>query len=341
VWRRAGLDVTAGDPEHAGSHAPVEWSLVSVVIPARNEAGHIAEVVNAVRSQRSAAREIEVLVMDDGSTDATAEQARAAGARVVSLRPPGERGNAASARNRGVTESRGDPIVFLDADCVPDPGWLQAILDAHAAGATTVGGSLGLPPGLPYMARCDYYCGWYMIHPRARGGWVPHHPPPNLSVRRAPFLATKGYTAEPPFDYTNEERAWQGQLAAAGHSIYFEPRAGAAHYNRPGFSNLMRRNYRWAYTAVEAKSSSKAARLAWLYQHPWLLILGSPLLAIAHTLFILVRWARAGVWEPWLMLPVVFVSRLAYVTGLAVGALQWLRLRGRSADGPRPRPRWE
>lgn len=319
----------------------MKWPLVSVVIPARNEAGHIADVVTAVRRQRSVAGEVEVLVMDDGSTDATAERARAAGARVVALRPPGERGNAASARNRGVAESRGDPVIFLDADCVPDDGWLEAILNVHASGATVVGGSLGLPPGLPYLARCDYYCGWYLIHPRAKGGWVPHHPPPNLSVRRAPFLLTNGFSAEPPFDYTNEERFWQGQLLAAGHRIYFEPRASAGHYNRPGFGNLMRRNYRWAYTAVEAKSGSKAARLAWLYRHPLLLVLCSPLLALAHTAFIIGCWARVGVFEPLLMLPVVLVSRIAYVAGLSVGALQWLRLRGRSATTPRPRPRWE
>jgi hypothetical protein len=41
------------------------------------------------------------------------------------------------------------------------------------------------------------------------------------------------------------------------------------------------------------------------------------------------------------MLPVVLVSRAAYVTGLAVGALQWLRLRSGPATAPRPRPRWE
>jgi glycosyltransferase involved in cell wall biosynthesis len=284
---------------------------------------------------------VEILVMDDGSTDQTAQLAGAAGARVVTLRPPGERGNAASARNRGAAESRGDPIVFLDADSVPADGWLDAILSAHERGATVVGGSLALPAGLPAMARCDYYCGWYLIHDKAQGGWVPHHPPPNLSVRRAPFLSTPGFMAEPPFDYTNEERVWQGQLRAAGHGIYFEPRAKAFHHNRPGFRNLMRRNYRWAYTAVEAKSLTGAARLAWLYHYPWLLILGSPGLAVAHTALILWCWARVGVLEPILMLPAVLASRLAYVTGLSVGALQWLRIRGKPAAGSRSRPRWE
>lgn len=317
------------------------WSLVSVVIPARNDAVHIAAVVQGIRSQRSAAREVEIIVVDDGSTDQTAERARNAGAQVIQMRAPGEQGNAAAARNRGVAASRGDPIVFLDADCVVAAGWLDAILHAHEQRATIVGGSLALPAGLPAMARCDYYCGWYLIHPGVRGGWVPHHPPPNLSVRREAFLSTPGYATEPPFDFTNEERFWQGRLQAAGHRIYFEPGAIAYHHNRPGFGNILRRNYRWGYTAVEAKSKSGAARLAWLYRYPWLLIGASPLLAVAHTLFILLCWARAGVFEPILMLPAVFASRIAYVSGLSVGALRWMRARRQPGIGPRPRPRWQ
>ena len=62
---------------------------VSVVIPAYNEEGAVAEVVSGARralrdSGREEGRDFEVLVVDDGSTDATAEAARAAGARVVS-----------------------------------------------------------------------------------------------------------------------------------------------------------------------------------------------------------------------------------------------------------------
>lgn len=316
------------------------WPLVSVVVPARNEK-LIEGVVAAVLRQGSRAQAIEVIVVNDGSTDLTAPLAEGAGARVLQARAAGERGNPAAARNLGAKASRGDPIVFLDADCIVSEGWLEYLLAAHDQGASVVGGSLALPQGLSATARCDYYCGWYLIHPSARAGWVPHHPPPNLSVRRAAFESTKGFATQPPFDYTNEERFWQGQLLAAGHRIYFEPRAVAAHHNRPGFGNLLRRNYRWGYTAVEAKSQTGAARAAWLYRYPWMTVVASPVLAVGHTAYIAFCWMRAGVFEPLLMLPAIFVSRLAYMAGLCVGAVRWLREGNRAPDSVRHRPKWE
>jgi glycosyltransferase involved in cell wall biosynthesis len=309
---------------------------VSVIIPAHDERATIGEVVRLVLAQRDVDTEVEVIVSDDGSTDDTAARAMEAGAQVV-LRPAGERGgNPAAARNRGARAATGDPLIFLDADCTPAAGWLAALLAAHDAGHTIVGGSLALPPGLSASARCDYYCGWYLVHPRRPAGIVPHHPPPNLSVRRDAFRSTRGFSEEPPLEYTNEERAWQGALQRAGHHIWFEPRAVAYHHNRPGFRNLLRRNYRWAYTAIESKSQTGSARHAWLWRHPRLLIVASAPFALAQTAYILGCWLRAGVFEPVLMLPAVLASRLAYAAGMAVGGTRWLRRRGT----PAVRPRW-
>ncbi|MEA2562764.1 MAG: hypothetical protein QOH06_4268 [Acidobacteriota bacterium] len=302
-------------------------NVISVVIPAHNEAASIGGTVRRVLKQ---AADVEVIVVDDASTDNTAEEARAAGARVLSLK---EGGNPAAARNRGAEASTGDPIVFLDADCTPDDGWMAAILAAHGRGAAVVGGSLDLPPGLSPTARCDYYCGWYLVHSGRPAGYVPHHPPPNLSVRRDLFLSTSRFTEEQPFSYTNEERIWQAELQRAGHRIWFEPAARVFHHNRPGFLNLLRRNYRWAYTALPSKSQTGAARMAWLYRRPRLLIAASGPLALAHTAFILGCWLRAGVFEPLWMLPAILASRFAYAAGMAVGGIQWLRQRNL-------RPRW-
>ena len=319
--------------------APV-FPLVSVVIPARNEEVHIYRVVRSVLGQCPAGSGIEVIVADDGSTDRTAEEARRAGARVVEVGKDGHGGNPAAARNRGASVASGNPLIFLDADCVPGKGWLDSILAAHAGGETIVGGSLELPPGLPAMARCDCYCGWYLVHPGRRAGVVPHHPPPNLSVIREAFRATSGFTDQPPMEYTNEERVWLGELQRSGHRIFFEPRAVAFHHNRPGFGNLLRRNYRWGYTSIESKSRTGAARMAWMYRYPRLLILASPLLALAHTAYILACWVRGGRYEPLLMLPAILVSRFAYAFGMAAGGIQWIRRRGDAEPGRRPRPRW-
>lgn len=301
--------------------------LVSVIIPARNEGAGIGGVVRAVLAQAEDAVGVEVIVVDDGSTDGTAAAAEAAGARVLRRTGSPGGGNPAAARNRAAGLAAGDPLVFLDADCTPAPGWLAAILAAHDRGATVVGGALDMPAGLSATARCDYYCGWYLIHSRRPAGWVPHHPPPNLSVRRDAFRSTAGFTERQPFSYTNEERHWQAELRRAGHRIWFEPGAVAYHENRPGFLNLLRRNYRWAYTAVEAKSQAGSARMAWLYRYPRLVIVAAFPLAFAHTAYILGSWLRAGVFEPVLMTPAILVSRFAYAAGMTVGGTRWLRSR--------------
>ena len=314
-----------------------EW-LVSVIIPARNEGRTIARLIGVTLSQAPAGWSVEVVVVDDGSTDDTVAVARAAGARVIELGERAGGGNPAVARNRGARAAAGDPLVFLDADCLPAPGWLARLLAAHEAGATIAGGSLDLPSGLEAMARCDYYCGWYHVHSRRAGGDVPNHPPGNLSVRRAAFLATGGFTEQQPIAYAHEELAWQASVRRAGGRIVFEPRAIVHHFNRPGFRNLLRRNYRWGYSAIESKASTGAARMAWVYRYPALLVVASLPIAAGSAAYITWCWLRAGVTEPVLMLPAVLAARLAYSAGLVAGALRWMRFGTAASE---VRPRWE
>lgn len=97
----------------------------SVIIPARDAAATLGATLAALAAQDTAAA-YEVIVIDDGSADDTPAIARAAGARLVA----GVGEGPARARNRGAAAAAGRVLAFTDADCIPEPGWLQAALDA-------------------------------------------------------------------------------------------------------------------------------------------------------------------------------------------------------------------
>lgn len=100
--------------------------LLSVVIPTWNRARLVCEAVDSALNQRPG--EVEVIVVDDDSTDETADQlARTYGSRIHLLRQARRRGPGA-ARNAGLQLARGELVSFLDSDDVWLPGKLNAEL---------------------------------------------------------------------------------------------------------------------------------------------------------------------------------------------------------------------
>ena len=111
-------------------------ATVSFVIAAYNEAPSVGRVVAGVRAHTPGL--LEVLVVDDGSTDATGAEAERAGARVIRL--PRNRGKGEALR-AGIRASTGDVLMFIDADDQDDPAEIPRLLDALAPDVAMVIGS--------------------------------------------------------------------------------------------------------------------------------------------------------------------------------------------------------
>jgi len=100
---------------------------VSVVVPVKDGARYLGEVLEAVGSQRIEA-DVEVLVVDSGSRDDSVRIARDRGARVIEI-APSSFGHGRT-RNMAAAEAHGDRIAFLTQDATPaDDGWLARLVE--------------------------------------------------------------------------------------------------------------------------------------------------------------------------------------------------------------------
>jgi GT2 family glycosyltransferase len=204
----------------------VEPPAASVVIPTRNRAEYLA-VALASLGRQQLDRPYEVLVVDDGSSDGTAQVARAAGVRYL-LQDPARGLNAA--RNTGVRMTAAPLIAFLDDDVEVPAGWLAALVDGadRHPDADAFGG--------PIRAR---------LEGRAPGSCGREEPPitaldlgpedsvadmvwgANLAIRRGAFERLG------PFDEAvaghGDEEDWLRALQRAGGKIVYLAAAGLDH----------------------------------------------------------------------------------------------------------------
>jgi glycosyltransferase involved in cell wall biosynthesis len=113
--------------------------FISVIIPVWNSPSLIRECLEALEAQTYPRDAYEVLVVDNGSTDATPDVVREMPIASLLIEPsPGSY----SARNLGISGARGTYVAFTDADCLPDPDWLEAgarAAQAHPSAAVLAG----------------------------------------------------------------------------------------------------------------------------------------------------------------------------------------------------------
>ena len=162
---------------------------ISVVIPAYNEEKLIATCVRAVVNQSLAKDQYEVLVIDNNSSDKTAQIAKKEGATVI---PYTEKQGFAEAKQFGTSQANADIIAYTDADSVPEHEWLEKLLMLMAneqyqciGGTILSTDSKGLS-GLSFVLY-DYLAAWNQLFGVSLI-WSP-----NMAVRKAAFDAIGGF----------------------------------------------------------------------------------------------------------------------------------------------------
>jgi 4,4'-diaponeurosporenoate glycosyltransferase len=132
LWGAGWLLVGRRVQRRGNAGQPASAHQVSIIIPARNEAHNLPRLLDSIARQGRQPRE--VIVVNDASTDATAEVAARYGARVVDSKPlpEGWRGKT-WACHQGAQAATGDLLMFLDADTWFELDGLARVLAAHAA----------------------------------------------------------------------------------------------------------------------------------------------------------------------------------------------------------------
>lgn len=195
---RAGLRYLAGreNPPLPG-HDETRLPVITVLVPARNEAARIAACVASLRAQRYDASRMEVIILDDHSDDGTAGCAADAIAddprfRILATTGEGKK----AALTEGVAAARGEVIITTDADCLHDPDWLVAMVSPFDDGADIVAGPVvyddrstffGRLQALEFLGLVGVGAGFFGVgYPRLCNG-------ANLAYRRSAFVDAGGY----------------------------------------------------------------------------------------------------------------------------------------------------
>ena len=204
-------------------HLP--WPRVSVVVCTYNGSRTIRDCLDG--ASRLAYPDYEVIVVDDGSSDATAVIARQYDCRLIQT----ENRGLASARNSGLAAATGDIIAYLDDDAYPDPDWLTYLAATFLrTGYAGVGGPNIAPPGDGPIAECVARAPGGPVHVLVTDREAEHIPGCNMAFRKSCLDAIGGF--DPQFRTAGDDVDVCWRLQERGWTLGFHPAAMVWHHRR-------------------------------------------------------------------------------------------------------------
>jgi GT2 family glycosyltransferase len=332
----------------------------SIVVPALNSASELKFSIPALKT--AAASGDDILVVDDGSTDGTANVAAALGVRVLGLMPTA---GPAEARNRGAESVDGDVLLFVDADVVVKTdvvNRIRGILLNEPDVAAVFGSYDAFPPARGVVSRYRnllHHFTHQQGNREATTFWAGLG-----AVRRAVFLDVGGFDAARFPQPSIEDIELGYRLRQAGHRIRLDPSLQGTHLKAWTFwsmirTDIARRGLPWARLILQTQSTVQdlnlrpsqrwsavllalalvVAAIALVSSAPWLWGLALAALVSVFVLnwrFYELLWRQGG---PPLALGSVPLHSLYFLYGGLGFLYVWVEWRLRRAAGLHKRPR--
>ena len=248
--RRAGSDDAARRPAPGSGDSPGERNpRCSVIVPVLNGGAELEVCLESIREQDHDSYEL--IVVDDGSTDGSAERAEELADRVVRRSSCGGPG---LARNAGAKLARGGVLAFTDADCVLPPDWLgkmERAMEEPAVGAAAGGYAFSVTR--EFVARFNLL---ELAHRRRSfGPFVDTASTSNFAVRADLFHSVGGFPTD--LDYASTEDMVLTLKISRIARIAWLPDNGIGHHFRSSLGAYLRQQFNFARPLLSVYSVNR------------------------------------------------------------------------------------
>ncbi|MFH1593605.1 MAG: glycosyltransferase [Candidatus Omnitrophota bacterium] len=221
--------------------------FVSIIVPVHNEEAHIADCINSILRVDYPKENYEVLVVDNGSTDRSAQIAKGFPVRLLEESRKGQ----AYARNLGAEHAKGEILAFLDADTVVDRGWLSHLVSNFSNSRVGAAGGASYPLKETVISQ---YLNWSLFErypaftkKHFRNGALPTS---NLAIRKILFDDIKGFQMEGFEDRDPGDKDICYRILKSGFKIIYDPGAKIQHKHVFTFKALAKKWWRSSSSRV-------------------------------------------------------------------------------------------